>query len=348
MKFYKLIILILIVFSKTGNLLSENNLFSVNNIKLEKKEKTTNKELADLAIQKGFNQLISKILLQDDYEKLSDLKFSSIKQLVTYYQISKVLEKGQEQDLVNFNVTFDKDKIHNLFYNKGILYSEILDKEIFILPIFIRDNEIFVFNNNFFYKNWKEIYENDLIEFILLLENIEIIHQINRNTDTLISLKLENLFKEYLNKNIALIIIEEKENKEKKAYIKAKIQEKKISKSLSFNDQKSDQDILYKKIIIELKKELINLIKSENLIDIRTPSFLNVKLDLDKRGNLVDLNLRLQNIDLIENVFVQEFNKDTMRLRIKYLGKLEKIINQLKKTNINLQFINEQWVIKTL
>jgi len=347
MKFYKLIILILIVFSKTGNLLSENNLFSVNNIKLEKKEKTTNKELADLAIQKGFNQLISKILLQDDYEKLSDLKFSSIKQLVTYYQISKVLEKGQEQDLVNFNVTFDKDKIHNLFYNKGILYSEILDKEIFILPIFIRDNEIFVFNNNFFYKNWKEIYENDLIEFILLLENIEIIHQINRNTDTLISLKLENLFKEYLNKNIALIIIEEKKNKEKKAYIKAKIQEKKISKSLSFNDQKSDQDILYKKIIIELKKELINLIKSENLIDIRTPSFLNVKLDLDKRGNLVDLNLRLQNIDLIENVYVQEFNKDFMNLRVKYLGKLDKLINQLKNEKINLQLKNDQWIIKT-
>ena len=199
----------------------------------------------------------------------------------------------------------------------------------------------------FFYKNWKEIYENDLIEFILLLENIDIIHQINRNTDTLISLKLETLFKEYLNKNIALIIIEENKNKEKKAYIKAKIQEKEISRSLSFNDQESDQDILYKKIITELKKELINLIKSENLIDIRTPSFLNAKLDLDKRSNLVDLNLRLVNIDLIENVYVQEFNKDFMNLRIKYLGKLDKLINQLKNEKIYLQLKNDQWIIKT-
>ena len=116
---------------------------------------------------------------------------------------------------------------------------------------------------------------------------------------------------------------------------------------MSFNDQKSDQDILYKKIIIELKKELINLIKSENLIDIRTPSFLNVKLDLDKRGNLVDLNLRLQNIDLIENVYVQEFNKDFMNLRVKYLGKLDKLINQLKNEKINLQLKNDQWIIKT-
>ena len=40
--------------------------------------------------------------------------------------------------LVNFSVTFDKDKIHNLFYKKGISYSEILDKELYILPILIK------------------------------------------------------------------------------------------------------------------------------------------------------------------------------------------------------------------
>ena len=37
-----------------------------------------------------------------------------------------------------------------------------------------------------------------------------------------------------------------------------------------------------------------------------------------------------------------------MNLRIKYLGKLDKIINQLKKENINLSLIRDQWVIKTL
>ena len=37
-----------------------------------------------------------------------------------------------------------------------------------------------------------------------------------------------------------------------------------------------------------------------------------------------------------------------MNLRIKYLGKLEKIINRLKKENIDLKLINDQWVIKSL
>ena len=39
MKFYKLIIIILIVFFKTETIFSENNLFNVNNIQLEKKIK---------------------------------------------------------------------------------------------------------------------------------------------------------------------------------------------------------------------------------------------------------------------------------------------------------------------
>ena len=37
-----------------------------------------------------------------------------------------------------------------------------------------------------------------------------------------------------------------------------------------------------------------------------------------------------------------------MNLRIKYLGKLEKIINQLKKQKVNLQLVNDQWIIKAL
>ena len=84
-----------------------------------------------------------------------------------------------QKELANFSVTFDKDKIHDLFFKKGISYSKISDKELYILPILIKDNELNIFNNNFFYENWNEIYDNDLIEFVLPLENIEIIQSIN-------------------------------------------------------------------------------------------------------------------------------------------------------------------------
>ena len=250
--------------------------------------------------------------------------------------------------MINFSVTFDKNKIHNLFYKKGISYSEISDKELYVLPVLIKENKFFIFNQNFFYKNWNNFFQIDLIEFILPLENIEIIQNINNNKNNLLDLNLMKLFQEYSNKNLALIFIEDIKNNKEKIYIKARIQGKNISKGINFNNENLNKEKHYEKIIIELKKELINIVKSKNLIDIRTPSFLNVKLDLNQKSNLVELNSRLQNIDLIENIYVQEFNKDYMNLKIKYLGKLDKIIKTLKQKKINLQLINDQWIIKTL
>ena len=66
MKFYNLIFIILIVFFKTGNVLSDTNIFDVNNIEIEKEDQTTNEILADRAIKKGFKELIDKILLSKD------------------------------------------------------------------------------------------------------------------------------------------------------------------------------------------------------------------------------------------------------------------------------------------
>jgi len=347
MKLYKQIIFILVIFFKTETLLSQNNLFNVNNIELVKKDKITNNQLADQAIKKGFKQLMSKILLKGDADKLLDLNFSLIKKLVNYYQITNILEEQPNIELVSFNVTFDKDKIHDLFFKRGISYSEILDKELYVLPILLENNEIYVFNNNLFYKNWNKFNENELIEFILPLENIEIIKNINDYKDNLININISDLFKEYLNKNSALILIENSETN-KQIYIKSIIQGKKISKSLDLKSKKVTKENFHETVITETKKELTNLVKSKNLIDIRTPSFLNVKLELSKDSNLVKLNSRIKKIDSIENIYVQEFNKDFMKLRIKFLGKLEKIINQLKKENVELKLMNNQWIIKNL
>ena len=348
MKFFKQIIFILIVFFKTETLFSKNDLFNVNNIKLEKKDKTSNNVLANQAINEGFNQLIEKILLKEDREKLDKINSLKIKELVSYYRVSNITDEENKKELVNFSVTFDKNKMHDLFFKIGISYSKISDKELYVLPILIKDNELNIFNNNFFYENWNEIYENDLIEFILPLENIEIIQNINIFKKNLINLDIMSLFKEYSSKNKAIILIEDSKIGNTKIYIKSIIQGKNISKNLDLKVKNFKSKSSKEKIITESKKELINLVKSKNLIDIRTPSFLNAKLNINKKSNLVELNKRIKNIDLIENIYVQDFNKNYMNLRIKYLGKLDNIISQLKKEKINLKMIKDQWVIKTL
>ena len=346
MKLFLQILFILVIFFKTGNLLSDNSLFNVNNISLEKKENFSVKNLADEAIKEAFKQLTNKILLTEDIKQVTNLKFSDIKELVKYYNIVKNPEK--ESNKINFSVTFDKDKIHNLFYKKKISYSDITDKEFYILPILLSKNEIFVFSNNYYYENWNKNDNHELIEFILPTENIDIIQIINQSRDNLLQLELNSLFKEYLNQNIALILIDKKDTTEKKIYIKTAIHNKFISKSLTIKKNNLEKMELNEKVIFEIKKEIINLIKSQNLIDISTPAFLNVKLDLNQKNNLALLKSRIKNVNLIENIFVQEFNKESVDLKIKYLGKLDKIINQLKKENISLKLINDYWIIKIL
>ena len=95
--------------------------------------------------------------------------------------------------------------------------------------------------------------------------------------------------------------------------------------------------------ILETKYTIKNLIKSENLIDVRTPSFFNAEIKLNKKSNLVEFNNRIKNIDLIDNFHVQKLNKDYALVKIKFLGKIDKIINELKDQNINLKMIKGQW-----
>ena len=57
------------------------------------------------------------------------------------------------------------------------------------------------------------------------------------------------------------------------------------------------------------------------------------------------MNSKIKNIELIENIFVQEFNKENVSLKIKYLGKLDKVLEMLKKENIKLELISDKWII---
>jgi len=347
MKTYKLFIIILVVFLKTGNVLSDNKIFNVNNIEIEKRGKASYEALANQAIKKGFNLLIEKILLTEDSKKLIGLKFSQIKELVKYYQVSDKVGKKDVKKTV-YNISFDKDKIHSLFYKRSISYSDIGDKELFILPILKNNDQFFIYNQNYFYNNWNQYYNNELIEFILPLENIEIIQNVNLNKKNLLNLDLNNLFEEYSKKNLALVLIEIKNRNEEKIYLKIKILGKEIVRNINIKRLNLNKEMLNIKIITEVKKEIINIVKSHNLIDIRTPSFLNAQLNINKKSNLVELNSRLKKIDLIEKIYVQEFNSKFIIVKIRYLGKLDKIIKQLEDQKIILKLTNDQWSIRII
>ena len=344
MKNLVFIFYILIILFKTGNVLSNNNIFNVNNIKIDGKIYENKEKVINQAFKKGYKELINRLLLEKDYQKLSTINLGQIKKLISYYQIVNPDSEEESKNKTEFNISFDKDSMYEFFYQNKILYSDIINTEIVLLPLFISDKEYFLYTKNYFYENWNNDTSDNLIQYTLPVESIESIQIIEKNKDNIYDLNFSDFFKEYDLENMAFVIIEI--NKDiAQIFLNTKITGKKLNKTLSINKANLNQKDFYNKIILETKYKIKNLIKSENLIDVRTPSFLNAEIKLNKKSNLIEFNNRIKGIGLIDNFHVQKLNKDYALVKIKFLGKIDKIINELKDKNINLKMIQGQWQI---
>ncbi len=348
MKFYLFITSILIVLFKTGNVLSDNNTFNVNNITISGKNSNNKQKIVNMAFKESFDKLISRLLLENDYTKVSNTDLNQIKKLISYYQIINTeTEPGLEKNL-NFNVSFDKERMHDFFYKRNILYSDVLNTEAIIFPLLKKNDQFFLYNNNYFYENWNSDKNKDLIQFVLLSENIENIQNVNLNKNNIYKIDISNFFKEFTKENIVFAHIEVN-NKKADIYLNTRIEGKNIKKNLSLkNKDKLRENEFYNKIIIRINKIVIDLIKSQNLIDVRTPSFLNVKIQSTKKINLIKFSQRIKKIELIDNFYVQQLNKDFVLVKIKYLGKIDKIIKKLKEQNMDLKMISGQWQLQII
>ena len=79
------------------------------------------------------------------------------------------------------------------------------------------------------------------------------------------------------------------------------------------------------------------------MIDLQTPSFLNAQLDLKKTSEIYYVREVFNNIDTVEYLRFQEINKDYIKIKIKFYGKLEKLTNSLRRSNLSLKYKNNDW-----
>ena len=80
--------------------------------------------MADKAIKQGFDLLIKRILVKEDYSKVSNLDLSSIKGLVTYYNMSNNIEIGDNKIILISSLI----KISYIIYFMNALYLILIFK----------------------------------------------------------------------------------------------------------------------------------------------------------------------------------------------------------------------------
>lgn len=345
---YILFGLIIVFFIKTGNVFSNSNLFNVDNITVISKKIEKREEILNTAFKKGFEELINRILLTKDVKNAENISLNEIKKLISSYQII------ENQSLLNsnefkINISFSRKMMNKFFYSKNISYADTYETDVVIFPILIENNNFYLFSENFFYNNWisEEKKSNQFINYILPEENIEDIALINKNINNLESIDVKLLLMDYDIKNYIFLIMKpdiEKIN----IYIKGNISGHEVVKNTNVDFEYNKKELNYNKIINETKLTISEIWKAQNLIDVRTPSFLNITLDINKKKDLQNLQIVLNKIDLIESFYVLELNKKYAKIKIKYLGKISKIKNKLNEQGIKVSNSGNKWKLKLI
>lgn len=345
----KLLVVIIVFLFQTGNLFSDSSLFNVDNI-LVKKSNVVNKEtLLNQAFKKGFLQFIEKVLVKKDADNLSNISIEKIKSFISTYQIIENNTQDQASEFA-VNIKFSRERINSYFYLENILYADISKGKIVIFPVLIENNTFYLFSENYFYNNWNVENENSLnnyIEYIMPIENLDDIEFINKNKNKLENISLENILANYDIGNYVFLLIEPNGNKIN-IFLKSLVANNEIIKNISYDMISDNKNNEYKNIIKKIKSEINEIWKSQNLIDVRTPSFLNVRLNIQKINDLLIVQNILSKIDLIENYNVSELNKDYVQIKIKFLGNINKIKKKLSENGINFTIQNNEWQINLI
>ncbi len=346
MKFNFFIILIIVFLFKTENILSNDGIFNVNNIEIDLKKFKKNKNYIDSAFKKGFEDLTTRILLEKDHVKVSDTNIEIIKDLISHYQISDKLD-GKKDEIIKINIFFDKKKINNFFLKNDISYSDFTKRSIILFPLLINNENFFIYDDNYFYTAWNNLStkENNLIEYILPIENLENFKKVKNNYNNIENIKILDLVSDYENDNYSLVIVNEFP-KYANVLIKCLILDQSVTRNFTIKQNDFKKDDFYNQIILKARKQILEIIKSQNTVDLQTPSFLNLKLRMDKRDDLLKLQSILEKIDLIDKFSVVQFNKNEVKIKIKYYGKIKSISEKLKKNGINIIISDNQWDIK--
>ena len=343
---YLFILSIIVFLFKTETVFSAETIYDVNNIQVSGKLNSNldNNKLIEEAFRKAFLIFINKTLLEKDIETLSKTNIQIIKDFIFTHQITSQKKSIDEEIILTVNVKFDPKKINNYLSINNISYADISEISISILPILRKENNLFIFSDNFFYNEWnktkndKKNTEAQLINYNLALENAEDLFYINNNKENLelIDINKLNSLSEEKNKIFLIFTL----NEDAKVFIKAYFNEKEVIKNIILNNNSTDD---YNSLIMNVK-DLINQIwKEQNLIDINTPAYLDIIFDIKKINDFLKFRTFLDTIDIIDNYSILEITNKYAKIRMKYKGKISNLREKFLNEKININIENNEW-----
>ena len=336
-------IFLTISFSKS---IAEENVFIIDNVVIEgpinvnfSRAKYINKAFVD-----SFKILREKILLSQDINKLNNIKLEEIKTLINGFQVLEEKFHGDKYKGV-FKIFYNDIKIKKLLGKKNISFSQPENITAVFFPVLIVGNETVDFNDNFFYKNWLKIkIENEIINFVLPIEDIDDISKVKKMKNNIQELEVGDLVNKYDIKNYVFLLMEYEE-KSLNTHIKTNFNNSKMSKNISYKINKITDKLILTSTLKDLKTQITDIWKKQNIIDVSMPLRIRIKF---KYKNIIDLD-KLKNtfykISIIDKFTLEELNINHAFFKIYYYGNPRKLKSELIKFNYQLKDDKGLWEI---
>ena len=330
----------------TPKALTEENIFIIDNVRIEEAIDLnfSREKYIDLAFKNSFKMLMSKILVEKDFNKISNMKLDNIKKLISSFKIKEEKFKGEIYK-ANYEILFNEKKVKKFLGDENISFFQPQRISAVFYPIMIAKNEIKIFNNNFFYNKWMSIdIKNHLIDFVLPIENVEDLSKISKHKNRIEELNIDSFVNKYDLKNYVFALMSYEDN-ELNIHLKTNFNQNKISKNLNYDLNNIENEKELFEIGKNLKIKISDLWKEENIINLAMPLTINIEY---KYSNLKDFD-KLKNvfskISIIDNFYLDEFNIKSSFFKIYYYGNPKKLSSELLSFGYELKDINGRWNI---
>tara|TARA_B100001093_G_scaffold104625_1_gene96855 strand:- start:1991 stop:3052 length:1062 start_codon:yes stop_codon:yes gene_type:complete len=323
--------------------------FEINNIEISKpfkKDFDKNRVIND-GFRKAFLELIYKLTKSSDHKKLENFNLNEIKSMIETFSI-------QEEKFINkiyyvtLGVSFNKRKIFNYLEKKNIYPSQIQNKKFLFFPIIIDENinEVSIFSNNSIHKNWNSnIKTHELIEYLLPSEDLEDLNLIKENLNSIETYDFNEITKKYyLDSYIISLIF--KNNNEIRVLSKIYSDKEEIIHNNSFQnlDLSNDEDL--KLFVNSLKILFEDTWKKLNEINTSIKLSIIIKTKNDNLKKSTRLESDLNDIELVNDYFIQKFNKEFIFYEILFNGTVQNFINIMENKNYSLNTQKKIWILE--
>ena len=323
---------------------SEENVFVVDKIEVEGAINVnfSRDKYIDKAFLVSFEKLMSKILLARDLNKMKNIELIDIKNLVSSFQILEESYRNDEYK-ATFKITYNEIKIKKLLGKKNISFFQPKNISAIFFPVLFINDEMQDFYENFFYKRWTTTkIKNELINFVLPLEDLEDISQIKKMKNKIEELNVDNFVNKYNIENNVFALMN-LQDKKLNVYIKTNFYGSEMSKNISYEliDIKDEPKLNI--ILRDLKTQINDIWKEENAINFSIPLSLKVKFKLKKLQDLDKLKSVFYKISIIDSFTLGEFNINNAIFEIDYYGNPKKLRTELLEFGYQLRNDQGYW-----